>query len=226
MKSLIGKKAGMTHIFDESGDEIPVTVLEMGPCPVTQIKSVEKDGYEAIQLAFEPFQKKDQRKFKKPQIGHFNKANIKPYCHLREFRVEDGPEKLSVGDVLTVEIFNDVEFVSVTATSKGRGFAGVVKRHGFSGANMTHGAHEQFRHPGSIGMCNFPGRVLPGKKLPGQYGSKKVKTLNLEVVKIFLERNILLVKGATPGPNGSIVTVEQSSRKKKRGKLEPITKKT
>jgi len=217
MNGLIGKKAGMTHIFNDAGDEIPVTVLEMGPCPVVQVKNNGKDGYTAVQIAFEPLEKKDKRKTPKPRRGHFEKAGVKPHRHLREFRIEEGAEGApKVGDVVTVGIFEGVDYVSVSGVSKGRGFAGVVKRHGYSGAPMSHGSHEQFRHPGSIGMHAEPGRVHPGKKLPGHYGVEKVKALNLEVVKAYPERNLLLVKGSTPGPVGGLVTVEKTNRKKRR----------
>jgi len=215
MKGLIGKKAGMTHIFSDNGDEIPVTIFEMGPCPVVQVLNEDKNGYKAVQLAFEPLEKKDKNKIPKPLRGHFEKSKIKPHRRLREFDIDNG-ESIKVGDVVTVDIFSDADYVSVTGTSKGRGFAGVIKRHGYHGAPMSHGAHEQFRHPGSMGMCVQPGRIIPGKKLPGHYGAEKVKVLNLEVVKLFPERNLLLVKGAAPGPVGGIVTVEISDRKKKR----------
>lgn len=222
MNGLIGKKAGMTHFFSEMGDEIPVTVLEMGPCPVSQVKTVEKDGYSAVQLAFDPFEKKNKRKFRKPERMHLDKAGLKPHRHLREFRMEENIEGApKVGDVLNVDIFDGIDYVSVTSISKGRGFAGVVKRHGYSGAPASHGAHEQLRHPGSVGMCVQPGRVLPGKKLPGHMGAAKVKVINIEVVKTFPERNVLLVKGAVPGPTGGIVVVEKSVRKVKKPAPKP-----
>jgi len=222
MNGLIGKKAGMTHFFSEEGDQLPVTVLEMGPCPVSQVKTMDKDGYNAAQLAFEPFVKKERKKFSKPLRGHFEKGKLKPHRHLKEFRISENQEDApKVGDVIKVDIFNDGGYVSVTGVSKGRGFAGVVKRHGYSTAPMSHGAHEQFRHPGSMGMCVQPGRVLPGKKLPGRMGFAKVKVLNLEIVKTFPEQNILLVKGAVPGPTGGIVVVEKTMRKIKREPQKP-----
>ncbi len=215
MNGIIGKKVGMTQIFSDNGDEIPVTVLELGPCPVAQIKTVENDGYNAVQLAFEPIEKKDKHKTKQPIRGHFAKSKTKPHRYLREFRVEEGGET-KIGDTVTVDIFEKTHYVSVSGISKGRGFAGVIKRHGFSGAPATRGSHEHFRHPGSIGMAEYPARVLKGKKMPGHMGAAKVTELNLEVVKLFPERNLLLVKGAVPGPNGGLVVVEQSNRKQKR----------
>lgn len=217
MNGLIGKKAGMTHFFSEKGDELPVTVLEMGPCPVSQVKTKEKDGYSAAQLAFEPFMKKNKKKFPKPLRGHFEKEKLKPHRHLKEFRIPENAEDApKVGDVIKVDIFKDTGYVSVTSISKGRGFTGVVKRYGYAIAPMSHGGHEQFRHPGSMGMCVQPGRVFPGKRLPGRMGFAKVKVLNLEIVKTFPEHNILLVKGAVPGPTGGIVIVEKTTRKMKK----------
>lgn len=218
MIGLIGRKVGMTQVFTEDGSEVPVTVLELGPCPVVQVKTLEKDGYRAAQLAFGPVEKKDKKKVRKPLRGHFAKANTAPLRSLKEFRLDDGEEDPKPGDTLGVDIFEDAHFVSVTGVSKGRGFAGVVKRHGFSGAPASRGTHESFRHPGSIGMATFPGRVLPGKKLPGRLGGDKVKALNLEVVRIFKDKNLMLVKGAAPGPTGAVVYVEKSFRRAKREK--------
>ena len=215
MIGIIGKKVGMTQIFSENGDEVPVTVLELGPCPVVQVKTAEKDGYRAAQLAFEPNGKKDKKKTAKPLRGHFEKAKIKPHKHLKEFRLAED-EEVKVGDTIKIDSFENVDFVSVTGVSKGRGFAGVVKRHGFSGAPASRGSHEAFRHPGSIGMCEFPARVLKGTKLPGRHGGSRVKALNLEVVRLFPEKNLMLVRGAAPGPNGGIVVVEQSLRRRRR----------
>ncbi len=214
MNGLIGKKVGMTQIFSESGDEIPVTVIEIGPCPVTQIKTKEKDGYRAAQVAFDPITKKDKKKVAKPKHGHFDKAKVKPHRYLKEFRLEEGDET-KVGDTLKVDMFTDVDFVSVRGESKGRGFQGVVKRYGQKGASATRGSHEAFRHPGSIGMCEYPARVLKGTRLPGQMGSVNIKVLNLEVVKIFEDKNLLLVRGATPGANGGLLVVSKSYRRKK-----------
>ncbi|MDH5677369.1 MAG: 50S ribosomal protein L3 [Nitrospinota bacterium] len=225
MNGLVGRKAGMTQVFSDDGDEVPVTILEMGPCFVTQVKTGEVDGYSAVQLGFDPFTKKNPEKMAKPQRVMFEKRNLKPQKVLREVKLAPGQEEPKIGDEIKVDIFQDVSHVSVTAISKGRGFAGVVKRHGFSGAPMSHGAHEQFRHPGSVGMHSMPGRVLKGKKLPGQMGNERVTILNLSVVRLFPERNLMLVRGAVPGPNGGLVMVTKSSRAKIRVKqAEPAKK--
>lgn len=216
MRGIIGKKVGMTQVFAENGDEVPVTVLELGPCPVVQVKTAEKDGYRAAQIAFGQIEKKDKNKVSSPLRGHLEKAKVSPHKCLKEFKLDEEEEDPKVGDVVDVGIFEGVDFVSISGVSKGRGFAGVVKRHGYSGAPASRGTHESFRHPGSIGMATFPARVLPGKKLPGRHGGKTVKALNLEVVKIFPEKNLMLVKGAAPGPNGGFVTVEPSVRRRKR----------
>jgi large subunit ribosomal protein L3 len=215
MEGLIGKKIGMTQIFNEEGNVVPVTVIELGPCTVVQRKTPERDGYSAIQLGFDEFRKKDKSKMPKPIQGHFKKANLKPFRNLKEFRVEDAG-RFSDGQVIDVALFSEGERVDVTANSKGRGFAGVIKRHGFAGAPQTRGTHEYRRHPGSIGQHTWPARVYPGKKLPGRMGNEKVKTLNLEVVKVLKEKNLLLLKGAVPGPNRALVTVTKSKRAKNR----------
>jgi len=213
MNALIGKKAGMTYVFSEKGDEIPVTVLEMGPCHVTQVKTEEKEGYSAAQLAYGPFTKKKAEKLAKPRRGLFEKTKVKPAKVLREVRLAKGETAPAVGDEIKVDIFTGTKHVSVTGITKGRGFAGVVKRHGMKGAaSMTHGSHEQLRHVGSVGMHAMPARVLKGQRLPGHYGAEKQKELNLEVVRMFPERNLLLVKGSVPGPTGGLVMVEKSSR--------------
>jgi len=217
MEGLIGKKIGMTQIFNDKGNVVPVTVIQLGPCNVVQRKTVEKDGYSAIQLGFDEFTKKDKSKLSKPLQGHFKRLNLKPFNRLQEFRVIDS-EQYSDGQVIDVELFSEGERVDVAANSKGRGFAGVMKRYGFAGAPASRGSHEAKRHPGSIGMHTFPARVFPGKKLPGRMGNKKVKTLNLEVVKVFKDKNLLLLKGSVPGPNRSLVTVTKSKRiKNKQG---------
>ena len=217
MIGIMGKKMGMTQIFSDKGEEVPVTVLEMGPCPVVGLFSEEKDGYKAAQLAFDPINKKNEKKVSKPSRGHYTKAGVKPHRFLREFRLEEKDSEVKIGDAITVDIFTDTHYVSVTSVSKGKGFAGVMKRHGFKGAQtMSHGTHEAFRHGGSIGMCEEPARVLKGKKMPGQFGNKKVKVLNLEVVKIFPEKNLMLVKGAVPGPTGGMVMVERSDRRERK----------
>ncbi len=214
MQALLGKKVGMTQIFDEKGNAIPVTVLEVGPCPVVSV--FENDGGRKAQIAFEEITKKDERKVTKPIRGHYAKSGVKPHRFLREVTIH-GDGEVKPGDNVTLDIFKDAHYVSVTGKSKGRGFTGVVKRHGFKGAQtMTHGTHEKFRHGGSIGMCEDPARVLKGTKMAGQYGNSTTKVLNLEIVNMFPEENLLLIKGAVPGPNGGTLLIEQSHRKEKR----------
>lgn len=221
MKALIGRKVGMTQVFAENGDIVPVTVLELGPCHVVQVKTEAKDGYSAAQLAFDPFEKKDQTKFPKPQGGHFKKAGVKPHRNLREVEIAQD-EAVKPGDVVTASVLEGAHFVSISGVSKGKGFAGVMKRHGFKGFPASRGTHEYFRHPGSIGMREWPGWVRPGQKMPGHMGDENVTVLNLELVKIFPDKNLALVKGAVPGPKGGILLVERSDRREKKleGKAE------
>ncbi len=209
MSGIIGKKIGMTSIYDEAGKNIPCTVIEAGPCVVTQIRTKEKDGYEAIQIAYED--KKDKHTTSAMK-GHFAKAGVSPKRILREFtRFEEGHQK-KFGDVLTVDIFIEGEFIDVSGISKGKGFQGVVKRHGFKGVNdATHGQHNRMRAPGSIGASSYPSRVFKGMRMAGRMGNAKVKQINLKIVKIVPEKNLLIVKGAVPGPNGSYVIVERWS---------------
>ena len=209
MSGLIGKKIGMTSIYDASGKCVPCTVIEAGPCVVTQVKTVEKDGYSAIQLGY------DERKEKntpKPLKGHFAKANTTPKKIVREFtRFEEGHQK-SLGDVLDVTVFEEGEFVDVSGTSKGKGFQGVVKRHHFGGVgDATHGQHNRLRAPGSLGASSYPSRVLKGMRMAGQTGNKQVKMINLQIMKIVKEKNLVLVKGSVPGPNGSYIKIERWS---------------
>lgn len=209
MSGLIGKKVGMTSIYDEAGKNIPVTVIEAGPCVVTQVRTKENDGYDAIQMAY------DERKEKhtnKPLLGHYKKAGTTPKKIVREFtRFESGHQK-KFGDLITVDIFDEGEFVDVVGTSKGKGFQGVVKRHGFAGVNdATHGQHNRNRAPGSIGASSYPSRVFKGMRMGGRTGGDRVKMINLKVMKIIPEKNLILVKGAVPGPNGSFVIVERWS---------------
>ncbi len=206
IKGVIGKKLGMTQVYDESGRVVPVTVLEAGPCVVTQIKTAERDGYNAVQLGL--VEAKPPRKLSKPETGHFKKNNLAPLRHLREFGLEDGAE-VKVGDQILANLFQAQELVHVAGISKGRGFQGVIKRHGFGGGRMTHGSHFK-RAPGSIGQCATPSRVFPGKKMPGQMGRKKVTTKNLEVVQVIEDKNLILVKGAVPGAKGGLVTISKS----------------
>ncbi|MBE9483556.1 MAG: 50S ribosomal protein L3 [Bacteroidetes bacterium] len=209
MSGIIGKKIGMTSIFDDAGKNIPCTVIEAGPCVVTQVKTKEIDGYDAIQIAYDD--KKDKHTTAALK-GHFAKAGVSPKKVVTEFtRFEAGHQK-KYGDVLTVDIFEEGEFIDVVGYSKGKGFQGVVKRHGFKGVNdATHGQHNRLRAPGSIGASSYPSRVFKGMRMGGRTGGDRVKLINLQVVKIVPEKNLILVKGAVPGPNGSYVIVERWS---------------
>ena len=204
MPGLIGKKVGMTSVFDENGNNIPCTVLEVGPCVVTQIKTIENDGYKAVQLSFN---EKKERKTTKAMLGHFKKANTTPKYKIIELR--GFMREWNVGDVITVDYFKEDPWVDVTAVSKGKGFQGVVTRHGFSGVgDSTHGQHDRDRAPGSLGGSSWPSRVFKGMRMAGQTGNKNVKILNLKVVKIVPENNLLLLKGSVPGAKGSYVIIE------------------
>ena len=206
MPGLIGKKIGMTSVFGVDGKNIPCTVIEAGPCVVTQIRTVEKDGYAAVQLAYDETTEKHTSKALK---GHFEKAGTTPKRKLVEFKA-DFAQELKLGDVLTVaDIFADVNFVDVIGTSKGKGFQGVVKRHGFAGVGgATHGQHNRLRHPGSLGACAWPSRVFKGMRMAGHMGNERVKVFNLEVIKVMPENNLLVVKGSVPGAKGSYVIME------------------
>ena len=206
MPGLIGKKIGMTSVFGADGKNIPCTVIEAGPCVVTQIRTVEKDGYAAVQLAYDEISEKHASKALK---GHFEKAGTTPKRKLVEFKA-DFAQELKLGDVLTVaDIFGDVAFVDVVGTSKGKGFQGVVKRHGFAGVGgQTHGQHNRLRHPGSLGACSWPSRVFKGTRMAGHMGNERVKVFNLEVIKVMPENNLLVVKGSVPGAKGSYVIME------------------
>ncbi|MDF7823801.1 50S ribosomal protein L3 [Pontiellaceae bacterium B12227] len=208
MKGLIGKKLGMTSIYDEEGVAVPVTVIEAGPCVVTQLKDSDKDGYKAVQLGFGD--QKAQR-MTKPALGHLKKAGDAVKSVLREFRVEE--TEVSVGDEVTAANFEGVNYVDIVATGKGRGFQGVVKRYDFAGGRASHGGG-WVRRTGSIGMCTFPGRVFKGKKMPGQMGDKRVTTQNLKIVQVRPEENLILVKGSVPGAKGGIVTIKEALKKK------------
>ena len=206
MPGLIGKKIGMTSVFGADGKNIPCTVIEAGPCVVTQIRTVEKDGYAAVQLAYDEISEKHASKALK---GHFEKAGTTPKRKLVEFKA-DFAQDLKLGDTLTVaDIFEGVQFVDVVGTSKGKGFQGVVKRHGFAGVGgQTHGQHNRLRHPGSLGACAWPSRVFKGTRMAGQMGNERVKVFNLEVIKVMPENNLIVVKGSVPGAKGSYVIVE------------------
>ncbi len=202
---LIGRKIGMTSVFSAEGKNIPCTVIEAGPCVVTQVKTNEKDGYSAIQLAFDD---KKEKQTGRPLLGHFKKANTTPKRKVVEFRDWDKGHQL--GDLVTVDIFNDDRWVDVSGITKGKGFQGVVKRHGFSGVGgQTHGQHNRLRAPGSMGASSFPSRVFPGKRLAGRTGGDKVKIMNLRVLKVIPENNLLLVKGSIPGAKGSYLIIEK-----------------
>jgi large subunit ribosomal protein L3 len=205
MSGIIGKKVGMTSIFDEAGKNIPCTVIEAGPCVVTQIRSVETDGYAAVQLAYG---EKKEKNTSGPLKGHFQKAGTTPKRKLVEFKTFE--EEKNLGDTVTVEIFSAGDYVDVVGTSKGKGFQGVVKRHGFGGVGMqTHGQHNRLRAPGSLGASSWPSRVFKGMRMAGQMGNARVKVQNLEVVKVFAEQNLIVVKGSIPGAKGSFVIVDK-----------------
>ena len=209
-KGLIGKKIGMTQIFDEKGMVVPVTVIEAGPCVVAQVKTVETDGYNAVQLGFGEIKAK---KVNKPMAGHFAKANVDAKKHLREFRSEE-PAEVKVGDEVKADIFAQGEKVDVQGISKGKGFQGVIKRHGQHRGPMGHGSMYH-RRPGSMGSTSTPGRVFKGKKLPGHMGVQKITIQNLEVVKVDMDKNVLLVKGSVPGPKGAILKIKSSVKMSK-----------
>ena len=204
-KGIIGKKLGMTQIFDAKGNVIPVTLIEAGPCAVAQKKTVENDGYEAIQLAYQDAKKKH---LTKAEIGHFEKAGISPKRHLKEFRLEDC-SAYEVGSVVTVDTFAEGEKVDITGITKGRGYTGCVKRWGHHILRMTHGTGPIHRQPGSMGVID-PARIFKNKKMPGQYGNEQVTILNLVAVKIDAEKNLIAVKGAVPGAKGGIVFIRDS----------------
>ena len=204
MPGLIGKKIGMTSIFSEEGKNIPCTILEVGPCTVTQIKTEEVDGYSAIQIGYE--EQKEQR-VSNALKGHFKKAKSPLHKKLVEF---NSFEEVNLGDTLTTELFEEGDYVEVVGTSKGKGFQGVVKRHSFKGVNdATHGQHNRQRHPGSIGAASYPARVFKGMRMGGQMGNDRVKIENLQVVKVMADRNLILVNGAVPGANNSYITIEK-----------------
>ncbi len=209
-KGLIGKKIGMTQLFDENGKVIPVTVIEAGPCTVVQKKTVENDGYAAIQVGFGDV--KIQR-VNKPEAGHFKKANVAPKKVLREFRLED-TDALNVGDVLKADVFAAGDRVDVVGTSKGKGTAGAIKRWNFSRLKESHGTGPVARHAGSLGACSDPSRVYKGKKLAGHLGAERVTIQNLDVVKVDVENNLIAVKGAIPGAKGGIVVLADTVKSK------------
>lgn len=204
-KGLVGKKLGMTQLFDANGNVVPVTVIEAGPCAVVQKKTVENDGYEAVQVGFGDLK---ASKVNKPQKGHFGKGDVAPKKVLREFRLDD-TASLNVGDILKADIFAEGDRVDVTGTSKGKGYAGVIKRWNFSRLKMSHGTGPVARHGGSLGVID-PARIFKGKKMAGHLGAERVTVQNLDVVKVDAENNIIAVKGAIPGPKGGIVVLKNS----------------
>ena len=205
MPGLIGKKIGMTSVFSAEGKSIPCTVIEAGPCHVTQIKSVETDGYEAAQLAYD---EKSEKHTTAPMLGHFKKAGVAPARKLVEFSGFD--KELNLGDAVTVDIFAEDSFVDIVGTSKGKGFQGVVGRYGFGGVGQsTHGQDDRLRAPGSIGASSYPSRVFPGMRMAGHTGNERVKIENLKIIKIIPENNLIVVKGSVPGCKGSYLIIEQ-----------------
>jgi large subunit ribosomal protein L3 len=205
MSGLIGKKIGMTSIFDESGKNIPCTVIECGPCVVTQVRTTQVDGYEALQLGFDD---KKEKNVTKALSGHFKKAGTTPKAKVVEFKNYGGEYKL--GDVIAADLFAEGEFVDVSGTSKGKGFQGVVKRHGFGGVGQaTHGQHNRARQPGSIGACSYPAKVFKGMRMAGRMGGETVKVKNLRVLKVEADKNLLVVKGCVPGAKNSYLIIEK-----------------
>lgn len=205
-KGLIGKKIGMTQIFDEAGNVVPVTVVEAGPCTVTQIKTMENDGYEAIQVGFGDVK---VSRVNKPMKGHFDKADVAPKKTLKEFRL-DSIDGIEVGNILKADTFEVGEVVDVKGTSKGHGTAGAIKRWNFSRLRMTHGTGPNHRHAGSLGACSSPSRVFKGKKMAGHYGHETVTVQNLKIAKVDAENNLIAIKGAIPGPKGGIVVIAEA----------------
>ena len=212
MQGLIGRKVGMTQVYDAAGHRVAVTVIEAGPCAVVQLKTRDKDGYNAVQLGFDEVK---PNRVKKPQAGHYGKAGVTPRRVCRELRLDDG-DAVKAGDSIDVSIFEGVKYVDVVGTTKGRGFQGVVKRHNMAGGRMTHGGHSK-RRVGSIGQCSYPARVAKGQRMPGQMGNTRVTQQNLKVVGVRGDENLLLLRGAVPGPNGGIVVVKKALKKAGQG---------
>jgi len=209
MSGIIGKKIGMTSMFDANGKNVACTVIEAGPCFVTQVRTMENDGYEAIQLAYE---EKKEKHSNKAEIGHFKKAGITPKRVVAEFTRFEVDHQKTFGDVLKVDIFEEGEFIDVVGTTKGKGFQGVVRRHGFAGVGgATHGQHNRLRAPGSVGASSYPSKVFKGMRMAGHMGVDRVKIINLQILKIIKKKNLLVVKGSVPGANGSYVIVERWS---------------
>ena len=217
MKGILGKKVGMTQVFNDNGEAVPVTVIEAGPCFVAQIKTVERDGYSAVQLGFEEAKPK---RLTQPQLKHLQKSDLPALRYLRELRVADDESVgFEEGQQLTVDIFEEGDLVDVTGTSKGRGFAGVVKRYGFRGGPKTHGQSDRWRAPGSVGACTTPGRVFKGKRMPGRMGGERVTTQTLQVVLVDPERNLLAIKGAVPGSKNGLLLIREARKTRLRKKV-------
>lgn len=212
MKGILGKKVGMTQVFDEGGNVIPVTLVEAGPCYVTQKKTKDVDGYTAVQLGFEVVAEK---RLNKPETGHFKKAGVPLLKHLREFRAKDVSD-LEVGQVIKADVFKAGDLVDVVGTSKGKGFAGVVKRHGFAGGPKTHGQSDRHRAGGSLGAGTTPGRVFKGLRMPGRMGGDRTTVANMELMIVDPERNLLAIKGAIPGAKNGLVMIKEARKTKKR----------
>jgi len=208
IKGVLGEKLGMTQVWDADNRVVPVTVVKAGPCVVTQVRSIEKDGYAAVQLAFGEI---DPRKVNKPEKGHFEKADVAPRRHLVELRTVDAAE-YSAGQEVTAEVFEAGQRIDVVGTSKGKGFAGVMKRHNFKGLGAGHGVQRKHRSPGSIGACATPGRVFKGVRMAGRMGNERVTVQNLTVHAIDADKGLLLIKGAVPGPNGGLVLVKTAAK--------------
>jgi large subunit ribosomal protein L3 len=206
---LLGRKVGMTQIYQEDGTVVPVTVLECGPCTVLQIRTEERDGYHAIQLGFDD---KKRKSATQAERGHARKVDAEPKRYVREIRQENAADGVAAGQTLTVEVFNDIKSVDVIGTSKGRGYSGVIKRHGFKGLRATHGVKRMHRHPGSSGPSADPAHTRKGIRKPGQYGHARVTVKNLKVVRVDPTNNLLLVRGAVPGPNGGYLTIRQTNK--------------
>ena len=208
MKGLLGEKLGMTQVWDENNRVVPVTVVKAGPCVVTQVKTPEQDGYSSVQIAFGAI---DPRKVNKPATGHFTKAGVTPRRHLVELRTDDASE-YAVGQELAVDTFEAGQVIDVVGTTKGKGYAGVMKRHGFHGVGASHGAHRNHRKPGSIGGCATPGRVFKGMRMAGRMGVARQTTQNLTIHAVDAENGLILIKGAVPGPKGGLVLVRTSAK--------------
>ena len=205
-KAIVGEKVGMTQVWDDRNQVVPVTVVKVDPCRIVQVKTPESDGYAALQVTFGS---KSARKLNRPEVGHFERAGVDPGVRLVELRLDE-VGAYSVGDQLSAETFADTPLVDVTAVSKGKGFAGVMKRHNFRGQGAAHGNHKKHRAPGAVGSCATPARVFKGQRMAGRTGAEKVTTLNLEIVKVDAEAGVLLIKGAVPGPRGGLVLVRDA----------------